>query len=199
MKKVYTPIREGTEVTKRQLDELIADRRPFAGIDPTEITINKPLTFDAQGASIDFDLWFRNTGKSAAINTGSLASRELSISPLVEFPIPPQGPAAQLASAINCDKNIANAFTSVGTIILPGAHTKYNVNKTIPRANFRLDPSGLVSAWYPLCIVYKDDEGYLHGTGFILFLKTADGEQSFAPTGTIKGEFQILSAGASVF
>jgi hypothetical protein len=181
-----------------QRAEFHLDRQPFVGIDEKEITINKPLTFDADGARINFDLWFHNTGKSAAINTSSLA-RELSIAPLVEFPIPPQGPAAQLSGAINCNKGIASIFTSMGTIILPGAGSKYNLDKTIKRETFRLDSNGMVSAWFPLCIVYKDDGGRVHGTGFILFLETDDGKQSFAPTGTIKGQFKILSAGESVF
>jgi hypothetical protein len=186
------------EAAKASASEVIAERRPFVGIDEKEIIINKPLTFDKDGASINFDLWFHNTGKSAAINTSSVGGA-LSIAPLVELPIPPQGPAAEFASSINCNKDKASVFTSMGTIILPGAGSKYNIDWVVKQRDFRLDPNGLVSAWFPLCIVYKDDEGKLHGTGFILFLKTDDGKQSFSPTGTIKGQFKILSAGESVF
>ena len=190
MKKVYSPIKDATDATKRQLAELIADRRPFVGVEPSEIIINKPLTFDTQGASMNFDLLFRNTGKSAAINTTSLGS-ELIITPLEVF---------SNSTHINyCNKDNATDFTNVGTIILPGGRSKYHINSIVPRTHFQFDPSGLVSAWFRLRIVYRDDEGTVHGTGFILFLETDDGSPRFAPTGAMKGEFKILSAGANVF
>ena len=57
-----------------QLDEIVADRRPFVGIDPSQITINSPLTFGANGPSINFDMWLKNTGKSAAIHATAIVS-----------------------------------------------------------------------------------------------------------------------------
>jgi hypothetical protein len=74
MKKVYGPIKEATDATKRQLAELIADRRPFVGIEPSEITINSPLTFGANGPSINFDMWLKNTVKSAAIHATAIVN-----------------------------------------------------------------------------------------------------------------------------
>jgi hypothetical protein len=143
MKKVYSPIKDATDATKRQLAELIADRRPFVGVEPSEIIINKPLSFDTQGASMNFDLLFRNTGKSAAISTTSLGS-ELIITPLEVF---------SDSTHINyCNKDNAADFTSVGTIILPGGRSKYHINSIVPRTHFQFDPSGLVSAWFRLCL-----------------------------------------------
>ena len=46
-----------TQLTEQRA-EFNLDRQPFVGIDEKEIIINKPLTFDADGARINFDLWF---------------------------------------------------------------------------------------------------------------------------------------------
>jgi hypothetical protein len=83
-----------------QKGEFHSDQRPFVGIDETEIRINKPLTFDQNEASLDIDMWFRNTGKSVAVSTASI-ERKFTIGP---YPIPQQGPSDRyLSDIINCN------------------------------------------------------------------------------------------------
>jgi hypothetical protein len=189
----WSQLREMQTQIDEQRGEFRIDQRPFVGIDETEIRINKPLTFDQNTASLDIDMWFRNTGKSVAVSTASM-ERKFTIGP---YPMPDQG---QLFNIINCHVSIAADFTRVGTIILPGARSKFNLKETVPREGFQSDPDGgLVSAWLPLCIVYRDIAGNPHGTGFILFFETSEGEVRFAPTGQPKGEFKIMSTGASIF
>jgi hypothetical protein len=57
----------------------------------------------------------------------------------------------------------------------------------------------MVSVFLPICIIYSDDEGVVHGTGFILLYETTDGKDNFLPVGEIPGKFFVLSTGASIF
>jgi hypothetical protein len=187
-----------SDAAQASAKETIYGRRPSVGIDNTEVIINKPLTFDKSGASINFDVWFKNTGNSVAINTSS-ARRSLFIQPLTTFPIPVNGPSENLASIINCNADIANVFTQMGTIIFPGGRFKVSFDEQVPIKQSRPDQKGLVSAWFPICIVYRDDEGGTHGTGFILIFESKSDEELFPPSGQVKGEIKVFSAGKNIF
>ena len=62
----WIAIRGQQTIMQGQLDEIVADRRPFVGIDPSQITINSPLTFGANGPSRNINMCLKNTGKSEA-------------------------------------------------------------------------------------------------------------------------------------
>jgi hypothetical protein len=99
MKKTYEPI-------ANQAKEMIADRRPFVGIAPEEIKIISPLTFNATGPSISFDVWIRNTGRSAAINAISIVNG-FHVEPFMPsgLPINTQDLISLYSSVIDCNKS----------------------------------------------------------------------------------------------
>jgi hypothetical protein len=90
---------------------------------------------------MNFDLLFRNTGKSAAISTTSLGS-ELIITPLEVF---------SDSTHINyCNKDNAADFTSVGTIILPGGRS----NTTLTALSHERTSNLIQADWSPHGSVY---------------------------------------------
>lgn len=185
------------------MNEMVADRRPFVGIDPDEITYKSQLIFDNAEARINFDIWLRNTGKSVAINATSTINvwppGTINISPLI-----PQGQrlsAAVMTTIIDCNKKtVLASIPPIGTIIMPGGKAKQSFDLHTRRELFRPDSrTNRVSAWLPICLVYRDDEGNVHGTGFVLVFESGAGID-FAPIGNIEGRFSILTAaGANVF
>ena len=150
MKKAYEPI-------ANQAKEMIADRKPFISIGPEEITIISPLTFNATGPSISFDVWMRNTGRSAAINAISIVNG-FHVEPFMPsgLPISTQDLISLYSRVIDCNKSKEPEYPGWGTIILPGGRAKQTIDSnSIPfRPIIQPDPrTGMVSVFFPICIV----------------------------------------------
>src|ERR1700722_5605560 len=150
MKKTYEPI-------ANQAKEMIANRRPFIGIAPEEIKIISPLTFNATGPSISFDVWIRNTGRSAAINAISIVNG-FHVEPFMPsgLPINTQDLISLYSRVIDCNKSKEPEYPGWGTIILPGGRAKQTIDSnSIPfRPIIQPDPrTGMVSVFFPICIV----------------------------------------------
>lgn len=181
-----------------QLREMVADRRPFVGIDADDITYNTKLAFDDNGASINFDVSLRNTGKSAAINATILVSNwppsAINISPFDSVS------AEYLTRTVDCNKNAALKAPQFGASILPGGRHQWNFNLHTNRSSFA-PRNNQVSAWLPICIVYRDDEGNVHGTGLLLLFTSKEGIDHFTVhgNGELSGNFITIGAGESVF
>jgi hypothetical protein len=113
-----------------QVDEMVADRRPFIGISDDEIVINKPLTFNDGWATIQFKVTLRNVGKSVAAKV----STHLSLLQLI--PLTPVGRPRNVRALSNslrkmteCSEPIVRAYTEFGVMILPGGSYVVDVSQ----------------------------------------------------------------------
>jgi hypothetical protein len=181
-------------------NEAIADRRPFVGIDGSEITIDKPLTFKNGWATVEFKVILRNVGKSVAFNVTTHIS-QIQLSPLVLQGIPfnTNQLSARLRDRTHCSETIVRQWTDAGTMILPGGTNVVDITTDAAHTVPGVDLSLGTDAWLTFCVSYSDDNNRPHATGFVLAFERDKQALIFPDNGIVPGKFIIYPWGTSEF
>jgi hypothetical protein len=96
-------------------------------------------------------------------------------------------------------KETARQNTQIGWVLLPGAAHEATFQLSAIRTAFKVEKMGHGFAWFPICIVYRDDEDRLHGTAFIVQYQSIDQKELFVTEGLIEGTLEIKSLGVNLF
>jgi len=195
----------GTKAMQDQLTEMKNARRPWVSFNTGDIEISRPLTFDDNGASLDFKVPMKNGGSSIAI--GVHVEATLHVAPLPAFNGPIQVARQVVLANMNgaCSpQTIAGLARAEGRILLPSEGDIVPSSpggSTVKKDQFRFNSqSGDVSVWIPYCVGYLDDVGNPHGTGTLLYYSPAStGAMHFAPTGIVQGGFNSFAVSWIVF
>jgi hypothetical protein len=184
------------DAARMSANEAIADRRPFVGIDGSEIAIDEPLTFQNGWATVEFKVILRNVGKSVAFNVTTHMS-QLQLSPLVQEGIPfnTSQLSARLRDRIHCSETIVRQWTDAGTMILPGGTNVVDIAPYAAHTVLGVDLSLGTDAWLTFCVSYSDDNNRPHATGFVLAFARDKWDPIFPDNGIVPGKFRIYPWG----
>jgi hypothetical protein len=166
-------------------DQLHLSQRPWVGI-REPIIIDKPLTFDSQGALIIIRVEMENAGTSPANWV---------------FPIVDMNLGDTLDEVIRKQEQVcswhATTTQQFGPMMLPNRKvTTEPINILVNWPKIRLDKKGDTFVWLVGCLRYLDQFKILHKTRILYTYATAT-ESWFKPQGTVSGEFKQYFLGNS--
>jgi hypothetical protein len=159
-----TAAREANKLTQTNLR---TQNRPWLGLSGP-INVVSPLTFDADGATLKFDLPIKNGGGSPAKDVYTVVSPIIGVL-LPNGPIPP-GNVIQAKFGPWCDPDSVRK-ANFGALVLPGDFFPSDPNLAapkIPKTTFTPTAWGEVEAWFGICVGYKDQFNEPHATVTVL-------------------------------
>jgi hypothetical protein len=180
------------DILKGQLDhtdkQFSMYHRPWVNI-AIPVKVDGPLVFSESGAQIPITYSITNGGTAPALGTTLIFTHALVVGTM-------PGPA-EARQAINCGKPspIADLSNETGVLILPGQNGGeiHRLLKTLDAAHFtKTVPTDV---WAPVCILYKDESGDYHGTGFLLVFYSHTGQSQILPIGSVEGQLSVSGWG----
>jgi len=166
------------EANETARNALMTAQRPWVGISEP-IIIDKPLTFDSEGALVVFRVTLDNVGNSPANGA---------------FPIADVLLGESFDEVIEKQREVCSSRAMIqyfGTIMLPGQKvTSEPINVLVNWPKIRLNKDGETFIWLVGCVRYWDQFKTLRRTAILYVFETPDGKSWLKPQGTVPGVFK---------